>query len=82
MRKINLNQFEKILNSIDKNEKITIQNEYNIDMGNNSYFKVITNNDLNSWSLIKVNKKSTRELDKKISHREIFNKLLNIAINT
>jgi hypothetical protein len=81
MKKINLNKLEKIIDSIDKKEKITIEKEYNIYMGNESYFKIITNEDLNNWELIKINKKSKRNLYKNISHREIFKKLLNIAIN-
>lgn len=81
MKKINLNKFEKIIDSIEKKEKITILNEYNIHMGNESYFKIITDKDLNKWSLIKINKKSKRELYKNISYKEIFKKLLSIAIN-
>jgi len=81
LRKINLNKYEKIIDAIDKKTGIKIENEYNIDMGNESYYKVITNPDLKKWTLIKINKKSKRELNKEISHREIFNKLLNFAIN-
>lgn len=82
MKKINLSKFEKIITKIEKNEKIDIENEYNIDMGNHSYFKVITNTDLNKWILIKINKKSQRELNRNISYKKIFEILFNIAISS
>ena len=80
MKQINLNKYEKIIDSIDKKEKILILKEYNINMGNNSYYKVLTNKDNSSWKLLKINKKSIKEISNKISHREIFNNLLKLAI--
>jgi len=81
IKKINLNRFEKLIEDFDKNKEIKLEKEYNIDMGNSSYFKVITNKKSEGWIIFKINKKSKIKIEENLTPKNTFKKLLNIAIN-
>lgn len=79
--KINVNQFEKIIKKKIENPEIFGYKEFNINMGNNSYYKVCFFND-NTCNLEKINKKSKKLLIERKKPEYILENIINIAVNS
>lgn len=81
MDKININQFEKRIEKIEKDDSLKYDNEYNISLGNTSYFKVICHSRA-KFSLKKINKKSENIILIEKRPRYVLEHLINVATNS